>query len=135
MITLMHAVKIAAPRTSVFRAFTQIEELANWHLGTVDGEVGPGKIFRLERRSGLRFGWRTDQLDVGNKIVQTCIEGPGSSVGKTLVIEFSDEPDAKTLVRLNDSGWHEHDKHLALCNTYWGEALSRLRAYGETKGT
>jgi uncharacterized protein YndB with AHSA1/START domain len=133
MITLKHAVKIAAPRDVVFRAFTEIAELANWHLGTIDGEVEAGKTFHLERRPDLRFRWRTDRIDAGNKIVQTCVDGPGFSRGKTLTIDFSDEPDARTLIQLNDSGWHEQDKHLPLCNTHWGEALGRLRDYLESK--
>ncbi len=133
MITLMHAVKIAAPRNEVFRAFADIGELVGWHLGAVDGEIAVGKTFHLERRPGLRFGWRTDQIEANRKIVQTCVEGPGSSAGKTLTIVFSDEQDARTLIQLQDSGWHQHDAHLPFCNTYWGEALGRLRGYLEGK--
>jgi uncharacterized protein YndB with AHSA1/START domain len=131
MLTLTHAVKIAAPRNTVFLAFADIAELAGWHLGEIEGEVAPGEAFYLERQPGLRFGWRTDQLETDRKIVQTCVEGPGSSAGKTLTIGFSDEPDGRTLVSLQDAGWHPDDAHLPLCNTYWGEALGRLRDYLE----
>jgi uncharacterized protein YndB with AHSA1/START domain len=133
MIALLHAVKIASPRNAVFNAFADISELANWHLGTIDGEVAVGAIFHLERRPGLRFGWRTDEIETDKKIAQTCVEGPGSSAGKTLTVTLSDEQDGRTLILLQDSGWRQHDEHLPLCNTYWGEALGRLRDYLEGK--
>jgi uncharacterized protein YndB with AHSA1/START domain len=117
MITLEHAVKISAPREAVFSAFTDHAKLAGWHIEKIEGEVAPGKTVYLERRPGLRFGWKTEVLDAGKKIVQTCVEGPGSSVGKKLTILFSDEPDGRPLLRLSDSGWHENDEHLPLCNS------------------
>jgi uncharacterized protein YndB with AHSA1/START domain len=131
MITLRHAIKIAAKRDAVYRSFTEVEALAGWQLGGIKGDVELGKTLVMERQPGLRFGWRIDQLVRGRKIVQTCIEGPGASRGKTLTILLSDEPDDRTLVQLSDAGWREDDPNLALCNTNWGEALSRLRAYQE----
>ncbi len=109
--------------------------LTRWQLGAIKGEVDLGKTLVMERRPGLRFGWRTDQLEPGRKIVQTCVEGPGASSGKTLTISLSDEPHGRTLVQLSDAGWREDDPHLPLCNTYWGEALSRLCAYQENSET
>jgi len=109
--------------------------LTRWQLGAIKGEVNLGKTLVMERRPGLRFGWRTDQLEPGRKIVQTCVEGPGASSGKTLTISLSDEPHGRTLVQLSDAGLREDDPHLPLCNTYWGEALSRLRAYQENSET
>jgi uncharacterized protein YndB with AHSA1/START domain len=130
--TLRHAIKVAASRDAVYRAFTDIGGLAGWHLGSVHGEVSVGKTLTVERRPGLRFRWRSDALDPGVKIVQTCIEGPGASVGKTLTINFVNEADGRTLVELSDAGWRDDDPHLPLCNTYWGEALTRLRSYLES---
>jgi hypothetical protein len=132
MTTLRHAIKVAASRDAAYRAFSNITGLAGWHLGSVQGEVGVGKTFTLERRPGLRFGWRTDKLDPGLKIVQTCVEGPDTSAGKTLTITFGDEADGRTHVELSDAGWRDDDPHLPFCNTYWGEALARLRSYLES---
>ncbi|GAB7527393.1 hypothetical protein [Paraburkholderia sp. 2C] len=70
MIALHHAIKIAVPRSAVFLAFADVDELAGWHPGEIEGE-----------------------------------------------------PHARTRVRRQDSGWHQTDAHLPLCNTYWGEAL------------
>jgi uncharacterized protein YndB with AHSA1/START domain len=106
--------------------------ISGWHLGRVQGEVRVGKTLTMERRPGLRFGWRTEELDPGLKIVQTCVEGPGSSAGKTLTITFFNEADGRTRVELSDTGWRDDDPHLPLCNTYWGEALTRLRSYLES---
>ena len=116
-------------------SFTKVAGLTRWQLGAIKGEVDLGKTLVMERRPGLRFGWRTDQLEPGRKIVQTCVEGPGASSGKTLTLSLSDEPHGRTLVQLSDAGWREDDPHLPLCNTYWGEALSRLRAYQENSET
>ena len=132
MTTLRHAIRVGASRDAAYHAFTDIAGLAGWQLGRVQGEVRVGKTLTMERRPGLHFGWRTDELDPGHKIVQTCVEGPGSSAGKTLTITFSSETDSKTLVELSDAGWHDDDQDLPLCNTYWGEALTRLRSYLET---
>ena len=132
MTTLRHAIRVGASRDAAYHAFTDIARLAGWQLGRVQGEVRVGKTLTIERHTGLHFGWRTDELDPGHKIVQTCVEGPGSSAGKTLTITFSNETDSKTLVELSDAGWHDNDPHLPLCNTYWGEALTRLRSYLET---
>jgi uncharacterized protein YndB with AHSA1/START domain len=134
MTTLRHAIKVAASRDAVYHVFTDIAGLSVWHLGSVQGEVGVGKTFTIERRPGLSFGWRTDELDPALKILQTCVEGPGASAGKTLTITFSNESDGRTLVELSDAGWHDDDPHLPLCNTYWGEAMTRLRSYLE-RGT
>ena len=132
MTTLRHAIKVAASRDAAYHAFTDIAGLAGWPLGSVQGEVSVGKTLTMERRPGLRFGWRTDELDPGLKIVQTCVEGPGASAGKTLTITLSNEADGRTLVELSDTGWRDDDPDLPLCNTYWGEALTRLRSYLES---
>jgi uncharacterized protein YndB with AHSA1/START domain len=132
MITLSHAIKIAAPRDKAYQAFTDISAIAGWHLRPVGGGTALGETLILERRPGLRFGWRTDRLEPGSTIVQTCVEGPGASPGKQLAITLSDLADGRTLVKLSDGEWPENDPHLPLCNTYWGEALTRLRTYLET---
>lgn len=133
MTALHHAIKISASRQAVFTALTDHDQLAAWHIGEIEGEVAPGTTMYLESRAGLRFGWKTEEVEKGSKIVQTCVEGPGSSAGKKLELLLSDDPDGRTLVRLNDSGWSESDEHLPFCNTYWGEALVNLRSYIEKK--
>jgi uncharacterized protein YndB with AHSA1/START domain len=134
MVSLLHAIKIAAPRDAVYRALTKVDGMQGWHLGTITGAIAEGDSFYLERRPGLRFGWRTDRLLANARIEQTCIEGPGASDAKHLTIDLSDLPDGRTLVELRDEGWTEDDSHLPFCNTYWGEALSHLRAYAEQVG-
>lgn len=131
MTTLEHAIKIAAARDTVFEAFTEISRLSGWHIGSVKGEVEVGKTLTLTHQSGMQFSWRTDELIPAKKITQVCVDGPGSSIGKTLTILLSDESDGRTFVRLSDAGWRDDDEHLPLCNTYWGTALSQLRIYLE----
>lgn len=38
----------------------------------------------------MRFGWRTEKLETDALIVQSTVEGSGSSVGKTLTVKLSD---------------------------------------------
>ncbi|TCL02132.1 MULTISPECIES: SRPBCC domain-containing protein [Sodalis] len=131
MITLHHAIKITAPRAEVYRALTDIAEMAAWHLGRIEGEITPGKVLTLAPKPGMRFSWRTDKLEHDISIVQTCVEGSGTSPGKVLTIKISDADDGRTLVELTDGEWSRDDSHRAFCNTHWGEVLHRLKTHIE----
>jgi uncharacterized protein YndB with AHSA1/START domain len=130
--TLHHAIKVAAPRPRVFKAIADIAEMKAWHLGAIEGAIAVGSTFYLNPKPGLRFGWTTDEIVTNTRLRQTCVEGPGRSVGKTLVVALSDSDKANTLVTLSDSGWHNGDADLPFCNTRWGEVLLRLKEYVET---
>jgi uncharacterized protein YndB with AHSA1/START domain len=129
--TLEHAIKVAAPRPHVFKAITDISEMKAWHLGTIEGEIAVGSTFYLNPKPGLRFGWTTDEIVANTRLRQTSVEGPGVSVGRTLVVALSDFDNANTLVTLTDSGWHNGDADLPFCNTRWGQVLLRLKEYAE----
>jgi uncharacterized protein YndB with AHSA1/START domain len=129
--TLRHAIKINAPRARVFKALTEIDEMAAWHLGRVEGEIAVGSVMYLNPKQGLRFGWQTKEIVGHERIVQACVEGPGSSVGKNLVFALSDADAGSTLVRLTDGEWADDDEHLPFCNTHWGGILHRLKKYIE----
>ncbi|MGI4878910.1 MAG: SRPBCC family protein [Janthinobacterium lividum] len=131
MVTLRHAIKIAAPRDAVFTALTEPAAMQPWHLGTVEGSFGIGEVVSLTPKPGMTFAWRTDEIDPGEAMLQTCVEGSGSSSGKTLRIAVASLDDGRTLVSLSDGEWDENDQHLPFCNTYWGEALARLRSHLE----
>ena len=129
---LHHAIKVAAPRARVFKAIANVGEMKAWHLGTIEGAIAVGSNFYLNPKPGLRFGWTTDEIVTNTRIRQTCVEGPGSSVGKVLAVTLSESDNAGTLVTLTDSGWHSGDVDLPFCNTRWGEVLLRLKEYAET---
>jgi hypothetical protein len=129
--TLHHAIKVAASRRDVFKALADAGEMAAWHVGGVEGEIAVGSTLYLNPKPGLRFGWRTDEVVINERFRQTCVEGPGSSVGKILAVALSDTGKDGTLVKLTDSGWVDGDLGLAFCNTHWGEALFRLKEYVE----
>jgi uncharacterized protein YndB with AHSA1/START domain len=131
MTTLRHAIKIAAPRAETFKAVSDMREMAAWHLGLVEGDIAPGAVLYLAAKPTLRFGWRTEELIPDRRLRQTCIEGPGTSAGKTLTIEMSDLADGGTLVELTDGEWREGDAHLPFCNTRWGQVLHRLKEHVE----
>jgi len=131
MITLRHAIKIIAPRVHVYRALTEIDQMAAWHLGSVEGMIAPGEVLTLIPKPGTRFAWRTDRLEPDAKVVQTSIEGSGTSPGRTLTFALADSDDGRTLVELTDGEWQGDDPHLPFCNTHWGETLHRLKAYVE----
>lgn len=131
MVFLRHAIKVAAPRSQAFKAVSEVREMAAWHLGVVEGDIAAGSVLYLTAKPSLRFGWRTDEIIPNERLKQTCIEGPGSSAGKTLRIDMSDLADGRTLVELTDGEWRANDPHLPFCNTRWGEVLHRLREYVE----
>ena len=132
MLTLRHAIKINAPRDRVFSALADIDEMAAWHIGGVDGDIAVGSTFRLKPKPGLVFGWRTEEIVAGERIRQQCVEGPGNSAGKTLTFTLSDDAEGTTLVTLTDGQWLDDDPNLPFCNTRWAEVLLHLKEYVET---
>ncbi|MGI9162832.1 MAG: SRPBCC domain-containing protein, partial [Mycobacterium sp.] len=96
MTTLRHAIAISAPRSAVYAALANIEQQRKWHEGTMDGEIAPGKTVTWTPKPGLTFGWRIDELNPGESIVRTAVEGPGNTAGKTLTIALADLPDGRT---------------------------------------
>ena len=129
--TLRHAIKVAASRPHVFKALADAGEMAAWHVGHIEGKVAVGSTFFLSPKSGLKFGWKTDEIVTNERLRQTCVEGPGSSVGKIVTVVLSDAGKDGTLVKLTDSGWIDGDASLPFCNTQWGEVLLRLKEYAE----
>jgi uncharacterized protein YndB with AHSA1/START domain len=132
MLTLRHAIKINAPRDRVFSALADIDEMAAWHIGGVDGDIAVGSTFRLNPKPGLVFGWRTEDIVAGERIRQQCVEGPGNSAGKTLTFTLSDDAEGTTLVTLTDGQWLDDNPNLPFCNTRWAEVLFHLKEYVET---
>jgi uncharacterized protein YndB with AHSA1/START domain len=131
MSTLQHAIKINAERSRVYRALTDLDEMRRWHLGEVEGEITLGNTLTLNPRPGLRFSWRTEALDADRSILQTCVEGAGTSLGKTLRFNLADDANGLTAVTLSDGEWAADDPHLPFCNTHWGDVLNRLKHYVE----
>ncbi len=130
-VTLRHAIKINGSRERVYKALTGIGEMAAWHHGPVEGDIKVGAVMYLNPKPGLRFGWETKELLANERVVQACVEGPGSSAGKTLTFALSDADAGSTLVQLTDGEWAEDDDHLPFCNTHWGGVLHRLKEYVE----
>ncbi|MDE1188158.1 MAG: SRPBCC domain-containing protein [Pantoea sp.] len=131
MITLHHAIKISASRHAVYASLTDINHMAAWHAGKVEGEIAPGKVLTLRPKPETCFSWRTDQLESDALIVQTSQEETDSHAGKTLTFSLSDLDDGRTLVELTHGEWAESDPHLPFCNTYWGEVLFHLKTFAE----
>jgi uncharacterized protein YndB with AHSA1/START domain len=128
---LRHAIKIAAPRERVYKALSNFDDMAAWHHGNVEGKIAVGALMYLNAKPGMRFGWETKELVDNQRIVQSCVEGPGSSQGKTLTFALSNAEAGMTLVELTDGDWADNDDHLPFCNTHWGEVLYRLKQYVE----
>lgn len=133
MITLHHAIKIAAPRPAVYSALTDIDQMAAWHAGKVEGDIAEGKALTLRPKSDTYFSWRTEMLEANARIVQTSLLETDSHAGKTLTFTLSDLPDGRTLVALSHGKWTPDDAHLPFCNTYWGEVLFQLKTFMETE--
>ena len=130
-ITLRHAIKINGSRERVYKALTDIDEMAAWHQGSTEGRIAVGSVMNLNPKPGLKFGWETKELVENERISQTCVEGPGSSAGKTLTFALSDADARSTLVQLTDGEWADDDERLPFCNTHWGGILHQLKNYAE----
>jgi uncharacterized protein YndB with AHSA1/START domain len=131
MTTLHHAIKVSASRPRVFKALVDIDEMAAWHIGSIEGDIAVGSTFYLDARPGLRFGWKVDEIITNEQIRERCIEGPGNSVGKRTTITLSDIEGGGALVQLIDGDWADGDEHLPFCNSRWGEVLLHLKEYVE----
>lgn len=131
--TLRHAIAIDASRTVIYHALTNIDAVRAWHVGAVDGAIAPQQVLTMTPHAGLRFSWRTIALKPERAIVQTCIEGPGTSTGKMLTFQLSDAINGRTVVELTDGEWEDDDPHLPFCNTHWGKALMRLKNHIESR--
>lgn len=130
-VTLRHAIKISGPRERVYKALTDIDEMAAWHQGNTGGNIEVGAVMSLNPKPGLSLAWKTEDLVENERIVQTCVDGPGTSAGKTLTFALSDADTGSTLVQLTDGEWPDDDDHLPFCNTHWGSVLHRLKQYIE----
>ena len=130
-VTLRHSIKISAPPEQVFQALTDPAQMASWHHGKVEGEVATGSVFHLDSNPGPRFGWETKELVANERIVQECVEGPGTSAGKTLTFDLTDLGNGSTQVDLSDGEWDDGDSSLPFCNTHWGGILHRLKSHTE----
>lgn len=130
-VTLHHSIKINASPEQVFRALTDPADMAAWHHGTVEGEIALDSVLYLVPKPGLRFGWKTKELVSNQKLVQECVQGPGSSVGKTLSFTLTQPQSVTTQVDLSDGEWDNNDSSLPFCNTHWGSVLHRLKSHLE----
>ncbi|KZL26265.1 SRPBCC family protein [Pseudovibrio sp. WM33] len=131
-VTLRHAIKINGSRDSVYQALTNISEMASWHHGMLEGEIAVDALFILTPKSGLQFSWETNELIENEKVLQTCVDGPGSSKVKSLTFELFDVKNGATIVQLTDGEWADDDEHLPFCNTNWGSVLHQLKHYVES---
>jgi uncharacterized protein YndB with AHSA1/START domain len=130
-VTLRHAIKIDGSRERVYKALTDIDEMAAWHQGNTGGNIEIGSVMSLSPKPGLSFTWKTEDLVENERIVQTCVDGPGTSAGKTLTFALSDADAGSTLVELTDGEWPDDDDHLPFCNAHWGGVLHSLKQYIE----
>ena len=111
-----------APRESVFRAWTEAEQLAQWFHFTDDWKI---EVVEIELRvgGGYRVGWRAPdggmwyelaefrEIRPPERLVHTCrVDEPGSRGDETLVtIEFHEEA-GRTRVVLVQEGYHRAEQ-------------------------
>ena len=59
---LRHAIKIDAPLEVVFLALSQVQHIAAWHHGPVQGDLAVGEVLYINPSSDLKFGWKTNEI-------------------------------------------------------------------------
>ena len=62
-VTLRHAIKINGSRERVYKALTDIDEMAAWHQGTTEGNIAVG--FYTNDGSGWSENWLGQELMPG----------------------------------------------------------------------
>ncbi len=116
----------------MFKALTDVAQVAAWHLGHVEGKIAVGSVMSLTPKPGLKFGWQTKEIVKDERLAQLCVEGPGSSVGKDLMFTLSDAGGGVTAVHLSDGDWDDADPHLPFCNAHWKDRRRLVLLVRET---
>jgi uncharacterized protein YndB with AHSA1/START domain len=68
-ISLQHSINVKASPAKVYQALTNLDQIARWHCGQVNGEVAIGQTLTLESDEGPTFTWTTRELIPNSKIV------------------------------------------------------------------
>ena len=132
MIDIQHEIKIRAPQQKVFNAISTLEGLRCWHSAKIDGGPKVGDTLRFESVSNPIFRWQVAELDAPKRLQWKCAEGPGDSVGTSVVFNLNETSDGRTQVELAHSGWSGTHGNYRKCNTLWAILLHHLRMYAET---
>lgn len=132
MAQIDHEIRIAAPVNQVYRALTTAAGIKGWNTPNVQGSGAVGSEWQLAYTGRPGFRWRIAAADADRRVVWECAEGPGDSVGTSIVFELASQPDGRTLLTCQHVGWPGAQGNFRKCNTTWGVLLHHLKQHVET---
>lgn len=126
---------IKASPERVFQALTHKEELERWFVPTVEIEVKPGGIFRMEWSPGMGEQGKVQEV-IPSRLLSYTWEGAFSPTPTTITFALTKEKDG-TLVTLTHSGIGEGEGWEAYTNIDkegkgWEAHLKDLTSWIET---
>lgn len=131
--SLRHVVNIKADHDKVRHALTTADGLKGWTMAEVSGDGATGSRWTLKYGEGPTFLWEITAHDA-DKVVWTCLEGPGDSAGTTATFQLGSASGDRVQLSFDHAGWPHQEGNYAKCNSLWGAMLHHLRSYVE-KGT
>ncbi len=135
-----------APRTLVFKAWTEPQHLIRWWgprgfttpICEMDASRGGAYRFRMRSPDGSELWWRgvCQEIVEPTRLVWTCIlhdaEGNLVSAETTLTITLDEIADGKTRLTLHQAIF-DSDANVQSHRSGWSDSLSRLAEYLVTK--
>jgi len=136
MVDIIHRIGIKSPASTVYKALSTINGLANWWTEDVEGdELSGGKItFTFRSETGEikgRMVMEILELNPGKDVRWRCKEGPEEWIGTDITFHLSQQDD-QTIILFGHRNWRESVEFTAHCSMKWAVFLLSLREYLET---
>jgi len=132
MDAINHEIKIDATPEIVFKALSTRNGIKSWFTSTVEGTGAVGSEWKLHFKDKLEFHWKILASDTNKHVAWNCLQGPGHSVGTSVVFDISPLENDRTLLVVSHLNWPSKDENFRKCNTLWGMIIYHLKQYSET---
>lgn len=133
---IMHLVRLRAPPSVVYRAFTTAEGVRAWWTPDADLEADNGGVGEFRFYGGAKATRiRIDELSPPRRVVWTVLESFRPEwVGTKITFELRPAAEGSELLFAH-RGYPEADDAYALCTTGWGIYFAQLQRHLETNQT
>ena len=131
MADMLHHIEIEASPERVCEGITTSLGLRGWWTGDAVAEprVG-GKVELGIYERSVVFRMRVDELELGRRVVWSCLGDDDEWEGTRLVWEMR-AIEGGTDLHFAHEGWRSTDGLFAASNTTWGELMYRLKDWAE----
>lgn len=132
MAEINRKVTIAGAPEQVYAALTTLDGLRSWHTPRTAGSGHVGTEWQFTSTELPEIHWEIAASEANRKVEWWCTEGPGESVGTTVLFEISDLGGGNTLLEVAHDGWSGTDGEFNEWDTRWGVLIDRIRQYLES---